>query len=242
MRRWAGVIVCAVLAIATLAVQPWSGPILLVFSSYQGIDLSDLVPAVFGLASVMLLVDVLSVRPGPVRVVQRSRAAMRPLRRVAAVLAGLALGAASLIRLEDSVRPRLFEAAVTGSVMALVALWLVVAVDWDLLAAGAALTLGFLLDAVAVPSGTLFGPLFLALFLARRDLRSGSPLAAAALVTAAFVFAALSAASLFDLAGLDVRMASSDGGTARTGALGVVLVIHGLIGTATGDGPDQTEN
>ena len=242
MRRWAGVIVFAALAMATLAVQPWSGPILLVFSSYHGIDLSDLVPAGFGLVSVMLLIDVMSVRPGPVRVVRRCRAAARPLRRLAAVLAGLALGAASLIRMEDSVRPRLFEAAITGSVLALVTLWVVVAVDRDLLAASAALTLGFLVDAVAVPSGTLFGPLLLALFLARRDLRSGRPWSASALVTAALAFAALSAASLFDLAGLDVRMAGSDGGTARTGALGAVLVIHGLIGKPTGDGADQTRD
>lgn len=235
MRRWAGVIVFALLAVATLAVQPWSGPVLLVFSSYHGIDLSDLVPAGFALVSAVLLVDAMSVHPGPVRVVRRFRTAARPWRRFAQVSAGLALGAASLIRLEDSVQPRLFETAVTVSVLAVVAAWVAMSVDRDLLVAGVVLAVGFLADAVAVPSGTLFGPLLLALFLAQRDLLSGNRWSTAALVAVTLAFAALSTGSLFDVAELDTRMAGSDGGPARTGALGLVLVIHGLLGTMTGD-------
>jgi concanavalin A-like lectin/glucanase superfamily protein len=85
---------------------------------------------------------------------------------------------------------------------------------------------GFVVDAVASPSATLFGPLLLAAWFAatahdRLEAIAGW-LAAAGLAAATF-------ASLTDLVGVAARMERDDGGLARSAALGVTLLAVGLV-------------
>jgi hypothetical protein len=93
------------------------------------------------------------------------------------------------------------------------------------LAAGL-LLLGCLVDAVLAPSASLLGPTLLAVWFAA----SASDRVEAAigwLVAVGLTTATLAARA--DVAGIDVRMQRDDGGLARTGALGVTMLVIGLV-------------
>ena len=85
--------------------------------------------------------------------------------------------------------------------------------------------LGSLADIVFAPSGTLVGPLLVALWLAATA-RGTAERAATLLVAAAC--AVLTVASLADVAGIGDALYPNDGGTARTTALGTLLIIGAL--------------
>ena len=86
---------------------------------------------------------------------------------------------------------------------------------------GVALGAGLLLDAALTPSGTLFGSAALALVLATRAVR---PLGRVLFVALAAGMLAINVASLADIAGIDVLMSRSGGGSARSPGLAVVLL------------------
>jgi hypothetical protein len=84
---------------------------------------------------------------------------------------------------------------------------------------------GSLADAAFAPSGTLVGPLLVALWLSATASR-GTERAAVLLVAAGC--AVLTVASLTDTAGVGDALYPNEGGTARTTAVGVLLIIGAL--------------
>jgi hypothetical protein len=85
---------------------------------------------------------------------------------------------------------------------------------------------GSVVDAALAPSGTLFGCLFVALWLA---VTAPSKLERAAFVTAAVVCAVVTFVGLGDVAGASPVLARNDGATARTMTLGALLVLAALV-------------
>jgi hypothetical protein len=94
-------------------------------------------------------------------------------------------------------------------------------------AAGAFLA-GCIVDAAVAPSVTLFGPALLAVWLAL-SARGGAEAAVGWLLAA--IFAALTAASLADVAGVGIwaQFERGDGGLVRSAALGATLLAIGLV-------------
>lgn len=88
------------------------------------------------------------------------------------------------------------------------------------------LLVGFVLDAVAAPTATLFGPVLLAAWFAAS---SGDRAEAAAGWLVAAGLTAVTAASLADVEGLGSWMRRDDGGLARSAALGVTLLVIGVV-------------
>lgn len=88
----------------------------------------------------------------------------------------------------------------------------------------AALVAGWVVDSRALPSGTVFGPAFLAAAVAASR-PPGLRAHWAALVAGML---AVNVASLADIAGVDVLLARGAGGTPRTGALGAALAAGAL--------------
>jgi hypothetical protein len=82
--------------------------------------------------------------------------------------------------------------------------------------------LGVIVDAAFAPTGTLFGPTLVALWLAAT---SASRMERTAFLLAAFACVGLSIASIADIAGIGDAFTHDDGGIARSAALGVMLLL-----------------
>jgi len=201
-------------------IVPQGGQALLTFSSNHGLDVVNIPSLVLLVAAGALL------SPLPVAVpVHRALGRFRrtPLGRpdVAGLACGSALLTSALLLLyEPSHQPRIVAAAATLVCVVSLA-WLLASVGSAALVPGFWFLIGAVLDALAMPSGTLFAPAALAVVLAVD--REG--IARAAFVMAALGCVVLSVLSLADVAGIDIRMAPSDGGPARTAALGALLLL-----------------
>jgi hypothetical protein len=84
---------------------------------------------------------------------------------------------------------------------------------------------GSVVDAALAPSGTLFGCLFVALWLA---VTAPSRLEFAIFATAAVVCSVMTVVGLSDVGGVSPALARNDGATARTMTLGALLVLAAL--------------
>ncbi len=213
-------------ALLLLLAQPWRGPVLFVFSSNQGIDLGDLPVAGMVTVAWILVRDLRSVA-GATGFAQPLVTTSGGHRRWAALAAGAAMATVGASELSDAggAQGRVTEALVAVVVLACAG-WFALAMGPSAKGFIAALLCGLLLDALATPSGTVFGPMFVAAHLAittrRRSARS-------TMAVAGLLLAATSAASLADVAGLDEVMADGEGGPARTLALGLVLVAWSAV-------------
>jgi hypothetical protein len=213
-------------ACAIFLVEPWHGPVVLSLSRTHGIDTGDL-PA---LALIALAVVVASVCAPAVRPEGRGAAGLWAGPASAVVLGALLLVGG--VKLTGIVRLGALDDA-RGVLVIIAAVWFGVA-----LAAGrrpgarrrswwqpAALFIaGSVVDAALAPSGTLFGPILVALWLARTASHRG---AAATMYLLGAVLTAVSLVSLVDPGGPD--LSEDDGGVARSAALGLLLVTAGLL-------------
>jgi hypothetical protein len=215
--RAVGAAICAALAVGLVIVEPWRGPILVFLSSGHGLHLGNLPAAVLLVVAGALAVELPAVRSVAERA-RRGRPAM------AVVGAGAVLVVVGLSALRDGGGPPVVEASIALAVLTATA-WLLVAAGRSALVPATAFVGGLLLDSLSTPSGTVFGPAMIAACLA-----IGAPrrLQQATLAATSLGLAALSMASLHDVAGFDVRMAGSDGAPARTASLGLVLVLAGV--------------
>ena len=221
--------VVALLLVAACAIfllEPWHGPVVLSLSRSHGIDTGDL-PA---LALIALAVAVGSVCAPAVRADGRGAAG-----RWAGPASAMVLGALLLaggVKLSGVVRLGALDDA-RGILVLIAAAWFCVA-----LAAGRRpgarrrswwqpITLfiaGSVVDAALAPSGTLIGPILVALWLARTASHRGT---AATMYLLGAVFTAVSVVALVDPGGPDLTR--DDGGIARSAALGLLLVTAGLL-------------
>jgi hypothetical protein len=208
--------------VAGVALQPWPGPIVLAFSSNQGLDLGDVPSILLVVAAGALLAGAPLAAPIH-RAVARLRTTWPARPRIAALASGAVLVAAGLIQVYEKGRQERIVAAAVSLVAVGALAWLLLAVGTAVLVPAGWFLAGAVIDAIATPSGTLFAPMLLAvnLSVARRGI------ARLALLGTAAACAAVSAASLRDVAGIDVRMAAGEGGPARAAALGVVLLVWG---------------
>jgi hypothetical protein len=219
----AAVVVALLLAgaCAVFLLEPWHGLIVLSLSRTHGIDTGDL-PA--------LLLIALAVAVGSAWVPGASGAARRPAGPASAVVLG-ALLLVGVIKLTGVVRLGALD-DVRGILLIIAAVWFCVALAtgggsgtwrrswWQPVALFVA---GSVVDAALAPSGTLIGPILVALWLARTA--SERSMAVSMYILGA-VFTAWSVVSLVD-PGLDP--AHYDGGIARSAALGLLLVTAGLL-------------
>jgi hypothetical protein len=213
-------------ACAIFLLEPWHGPVVLSLSRSHGIDTGDL-PA---LALIALAVAVGSVCAPAVRADGRGAAG-----RWAGPASAMVLGALLLaggVKLSGVVRLGALDDA-RGILLLIAAVWFCVA-----LAAGgrpdawrrswwqpiALFIAGSVIDAALAPSGTLIGPILVALWLARTASHRG---AAATMYLLSAVFTAVSVVALVDPGGPDLTR--DDGGIARSAALGLLLVTAGLL-------------
>lgn len=88
---------------------------------------------------------------------------------------------------------------------------------------------GVLADALLAPTGTLFGPALVVLWLAAT---ASTRAERATFLLVAAVFVGLTIASLAGLGGVEVTLSRDDGAIARTTALGAVLLLAGAVGLA----------
>ena len=220
--------VVALLLVAACAVfllEPWHGPVVLSLSRTHGIDTGDL-PA---LALIALAVAVGSV------CAPAGRADGTEAGGWAGPAPAVLLGALLLVggvKLSGVVRLGALDDA-RGVLLLIAAVWFCVA-----LAAGrrpggrrrswwqpiALFIAGSVVDAALAPSGTLIGPILVALWLARTASHRGT---AATMYLLGAVFTAVSVVSLVDPGGPDLTR--DDGGIARSAALGLLLVTAGLL-------------
>jgi hypothetical protein len=210
-------------ACAVLLLEPWHGPIVLSLSRRHGIDTGDL-PA---LALLAVAVAVGSVCAPAIRANGRPA---DPWAGPAVVLGALLLVGG--VKLTGVVRLGALDDA-RGALLLIAAGWFAVA-----LAAGrpagrqrrswwqpiALFTAGSVADAALAPSGTLIGPILVALWLGRTASDRG---AAATMYLLGAVYTAASVVSLIDPGGPDLTR--DDGGIARSTALGMLLVTAGLL-------------
>jgi hypothetical protein len=223
----AAVVVALLLAgaCAVFLLEPWHGPIVLSLSRSHGIDTGDL-PALLLIAPA---VAIGSVCVPAVRAHGRG-AAGRPAGPASAVVLG-ALLLVGAIKLSGVVRLGELD-DIRGILLIIAAVWFCVALAtdrrpgmwrrwWQPVALFVA---GSVVDAALAPSGTLIGPILVALWLARTASERSM---AASMYLLAAVFAVLSVVSLADPGGLD--LARDDGGIARSAALGLLLVTAGLL-------------
>jgi hypothetical protein len=220
------VIVVALLLVGACAIfllEPWHGPVVLSLSRSHGIDTGDL-PA---LPLIALAVAVGSVCAPAVRGDGRGAAGRWAGPESAVVLGALLLVGG--VKLSGVVRLGALDDA-RGVLLLIAAVWFCVA-----LAAGgrpgrswwqpvALFIAGSVVDASLAPSGTLIGPILVALWLARNASHRG---AAATMYLLGAVFTAVSVVSLVDPGGPDLTR--DDGGIARSAALGLLLVTAGLL-------------
>jgi hypothetical protein len=203
---------------------PWPGPIVLTLLPAHGVDAGDLLAVPF-------LVLAAIVAFGQSRSPNRWSVA-------ATIAAGLLLcivGLARLGEVDDELRREL-DLVVACLVVAL----LICIVVWSaglfprvssvsragrtlLVAAGA----GLLIDLLMPPSGTVFSAIFLLLALA--VLVPSRPASVVAIVAAATLLV-VSIMSLTDIAGVDITMATDQGGAARSASLGAALILVGAVG------------
>ena len=85
---------------------------------------------------------------------------------------------------------------------------------------------GSVVDAAFAPSGTLFGCILVALWLA---VTAPSRLERAGFVTAAVACSLVTFVGAADVAGASLALARNDGATARTMTLGALLVLAALV-------------
>jgi hypothetical protein len=219
----AAALLLGALAVVALIV-PQGGEALLTFSSNHGLDVVNIPSIVLFVAAGALL------SPLPVAVpVHRALGRFRrtPLGRpdVAGLACGSVLLISGLVQLSDpSHQPRIVAAAATLVAVGSLA-WLLASVGAAALVPALCFLTGAVFDARAMPSGTLFAPATLAVALAVG--REG--IARAALVMAALGCGVLSVLSLSDVARIDIRLATWDGGPGRTAALGAVLLVWAAL-------------
>lgn len=223
--RSIAILALLVLAAGLFAASPLHGPVLFFVSPGHGFDLGDTAAFAAVVGAARLARPRLRCLRGPWRVLTDSRAALAGL--------GVALSA-SVLLYGAGVAQRLGTVYDAGAPVAFVAIvgWAIAAAVVDPLpwpetlpatvaAMGAALGVGLLVDAAMTPSGTLFGTTAAAVVLA---IRARRPLGRAVFATMAVGMTALNAASLGDIAGVDVEMSRSGGGAARSAALAALLV------------------
>ena len=223
----------SLLATAILVVvwEPWHGPILLTLLPAHGVDTGDLMVLPLVLVSAGLVGTALHGLAGAGRGGSTGRWAAVPAIGVGSLL--LLVGAIRLADLDDHI----------GGFNEVLAMLLVASALWllsELMAprvhgstgliwvVGALILAGTVVDVLVVPSGTVFGVAVLAgscAVLLRR--RSAALAGLFGVIAVALIVASI--ASLTDLAGVDVLMAKDEGGAARSGALGVVLVAVGAM-------------
>ncbi len=212
-------------AFVSVRLQPHRGPILVALSPSHGVDLADLAAVPALIAGTALVVRSTSPRPGK-QTSAAAAASLACLGLLTGVLGGLDLSRTNrrLGRAFDIIGPAAFG---------VLAILLTVAVaaggrPWRrttrarVPTAVVILGVGLAVDVAALPSGTLFGPTGLAVYLATQ-----TPLRCLRVVF--LVLGAMSllitGASLADLGGLDVLLARSEGGSARGVAFGAVALV-----------------
>ena len=222
-------IVIALLLVGACAIfllEPWHGPVVLSLSRTHGIDAGDL-PA---LPLIALAVALGSVCAPGVRAEGRGATGGWAGPAPAVVLGALLLVGG--VKLSGVVRLGALDDA-RGVLLLIAAVWFCVALTagprpgarrralWQPVAL---FTAGSIVDAALAPSGTLIGPILVALWLARTASHRGT---AATMYLLGAVFTAVSVVSLVDPGGPDLTR--DDGGIARSAALGLLLVTAGLL-------------
>jgi hypothetical protein len=222
--RTAAVVGLTAAAVVLLAAPPWHGPILFSVSPGHGLDLGDVAALAVGVLAARLALPLLLPRRGQLGFLARSDAALAGL--------GLVLGFVGLLDLTRAYQRLGTAYDVLAPILVIGAgAWAAVAATLDpvlwpatvrttVARATVVLLGGLLLDAAATPSGTLFGTAALAVHLAVRSRRSVARVVFAAI---AALMVLLSAASLADIAGIDVLLSRSGGGAFRSAALVAVL-------------------
>jgi len=207
------------LAVVTLIV-PGRGDVLLTFSSNHGLDVVN-IPTIMLLVAAGALLSPLPIAAPVHRVLGQLRRARLGQPDVAGLACGTVLLISGLVQLYDpSHQLRIVAAAATLVGVGSLA-WLLASVGSAALVPALWFLIGAVFDARAMPTGTLFAPAALAAALAFG--REG--IARASLVMAALGCVVLSVLSLSDVARIDIRMATWDGGPGRTAALGGVLLL-----------------
>lgn len=209
-------------AVAAVAVEPWHGVTFLAVTDTHGVDTGDAVVLPLLVAGVWLALGSPSRR-------ERLRHGRGPLVSIAPAVFGAALVIVTVVDLGLLGRPG--DLVVTGGFVASAGWFLVATVlapaTWlppgghALLVATATFVTGSVVDAVFPPTGTVFGPLLLATFLAF----TATPRRRAMLLWLVVgALLAANVASIVDIADVDVLFARSEGARIRAGTLGVVLL------------------
>jgi hypothetical protein len=239
--RWSGARLAAglgLLGLATFVVAwgPWHGPILLTIARDHGVDAGDLIVLPLVLVAAGLLGRVLW--PGPEH---RHHLQVRRRLGLAAATGGVLLLFFGLTRLLDLGGLGPLDATTTP-LLALAGLWLLIEIELladhrppallGCAAPVAALAAGSVIDLVVVPTGTVFGVAALTAAVSV-VIWHRSRWLAGLLILLSLGSLVVSIASLTDRYGIDVRMATDEGGAARSAALGAACVVIG-VGLAAG--------